>query len=197
MKKSIKNTYVFSARFQSLFFLIFMRFLSIFDDFWDAKSTSKADLRYFRKTFKTMILSSKSRVRASPKPEKVTPKTFKKHACVSNLFFHDFIAFFMIVESHSGVQTAPKTIKKSIRKSMQKKTLKINPPASGQSTIRSPPPDNPLGINIFMAMNLRGFFYIQTRRPSRDSKESNRASRHPPAFRPIDGAAPFPPDNPL
>ena len=94
MKKSIKNTYVFSARFKSLFFPIFMWFLPIFDDFWDAKSTSKTDLRYFRKTFKTMILSSKSRVWASPKPEKVTPKTFKKHACVSNLFFSWFYRIF-------------------------------------------------------------------------------------------------------
>ncbi len=115
----------------------------MFDDFGDAKSTSKADLRYFRKTFKTMIGSSKSRVRASPKPEKVTPKTFKKHACVSNLFFHDFIAFFMILGSHSGVQTAPKTIKKSIRKSMQKKTVNINPPASVQAATRHLSPSEP------------------------------------------------------
>ena len=27
----------------------------MFDDFWDTKSTSKADLRYLRKTFKTVI----------------------------------------------------------------------------------------------------------------------------------------------
>ena len=56
----------------------------MFNDFWDAKSTSKADLRYFRKTFKTMIgvidfkgPSVSETIKSDPKHLKTTRMRFE------------------------------------------------------------------------------------------------------------------------
>jgi hypothetical protein len=94
LKNRSKN-HIFSRRPQNDFLRLLCDFRPIFDEFWDAESTSKGDRRHDRKTLKTIVGVIKIKgFRMSETIKNVSGNLKNTHACRTDCFVIFCVCFY-------------------------------------------------------------------------------------------------------